>query len=99
MGSYLEPFSLLSLLKVRQHSHVLGGTTWFFAEKRDSGFRTRDSISSFISFFICFRLSLQPVELKQSISPCSDAQGYLLVAAASTESEGGAGRQLSRGGC
>lgn len=50
-------------------------------------------------FFICFRLSLQTVGFKQSTSPCSDAEGYLSVAAASTESEGGAGRQLSHGGC
>lgn len=35
-------------------------------------------------FFICFRLSLQ-TESKQSTSPCRDAGGYLVVAAASRE--------------
>lgn len=41
---------------------------------------------------------LQIVELKQNLSPWKDAEGYLLVAAASVKSEGGSGRQLSNRG-
>lgn len=101
-GRLFKAIFSLGSLKVKRYSRVWGGTTCFLAGKRDSGFRRRVSISSldsFFFFFICFRLSLQTVEFKQSISLCSDAEGYLLVAAASAESEGGAGRQLSRGGC
>lgn len=71
------------------HVFLLGSITWV------SG---GESASLSFLFFICFRLSMQAVEFKQSISPCRDAEGYLLVAAASTESKGGAGRQLRRGG-
>lgn len=55
--------------------------------------------------FICFQLSLQTGEFQQSCSPYSDA-GYLLVAAAGAEHEGGACRLrlflsslLGRPGC
>lgn len=50
-------FSLVSLEGQATQPRV-GRDYVSFAGKRDSGFRTRGSISSLISFFICFRLSL-----------------------------------------
>lgn len=66
---------------------------------RVSGGESASPLPFLFFFLIAFRLSLQTGGFKPSVSPCSDAEGYLLVAAASAEGEGGAGRRRSRGGC